>query len=92
MDTIKNVVYDWCTFFPDVLFGSVDISYACYRHDMAYSKKSWEKKLVSDIELILDVWYLADQATGWRRLFTKALAPCMGFAVLTIGSVVFALK
>jgi len=78
--------------FPNDKGHTIDLSYACYRHDMVYlaPERSWRRKFWSDWELCLDVWYLADQVDDTRKYLVKALAPCMGLAVALFGTPLYA--
>ena len=44
---------DWCSYFPDRVF-KVNLSMACYEHDMRYADKS-KSRWTADLELFNDV-------------------------------------
>lgn len=43
-----DLVGDYCTLFPDRVFG-VDLSYCCFRHDLAYA--AFTDKIAADLDL-----------------------------------------
>ena len=76
---------DYCTFFPDVIFG-ISISHLCYDHDFAYIAGGWRLKIRSDWELTKGVWNVAGRADRkWQEAVIKTCAVAMGAAVSTFG-------
>ena len=87
--TQSNSKPNWCTFFPEKIYD-VDISYACYRHDMAYLQRKISTKFRSDFELMVDVWDLAELANDpTRKVAMRITSVAMGITVATLGTPVW---
>lgn len=58
----SEVVGDYCTLFPDVVFGK-SLAWCCFRHDVAYG--AYADKISADLELALCV---SNAGLGWVGL------------------------